>query len=142
MSAPEADGAGTSAGLLGGELLSGEGLERWSRAVAAAGVLHDGPRATVEIRVSGGPDGPLSWHAVLEPEAAPRYEPGPLPGADASYDQTWDEAVGQFSGGYEPVVAYMQGVLKVKGATRPLYELFKLWADPAHRAATASLLAT
>jgi len=98
--------------------------------------------AAVEIRVSGGPDGPLSWHAVLEPDAAPRYEPGPLPDADASYDQTWDDAVGQFSGGYEPVVAYMQGSLKVKGATRPLYELFRLWADPAHRAATASLLAT
>ena len=67
--------------------------------------------------------------------------PGPLPDADASYDQTWEEAVGQFDGGFEPVVAYMQGSLKVKGATRPLYELFRLWADPAHRAATASLLA-
>ena len=62
------------------------------------------------------------------------------PNADASYDQTWEEAVGQFDGGFEPVVAYMQGNLKVKGATRPLYELFRLWADPAHRSATGSLL--
>ena len=75
MSSPEA-GGGRSPGLLAGELLSGEGLERWSRAVADAGVLHDGPRATVEIRVSGGPDGPLSWHAVLEPDAAPGNGPG------------------------------------------------------------------
>jgi hypothetical protein len=136
VSSPDPAGEGGSAGLL-----SNAGLERWSRSVAAAGIVHDGPRATIEIRVSGGPDGPLAWHAVLEPDAAPCYVAGPLPDADASYDQTWDEAVGQFEGTFDPVVAYMQGTLKVKGATRPLYELFRLWAAPSHRSATASLRA-
>jgi hypothetical protein len=119
-------------------LLSGDWLERWSQAVADAGVLYDGPPATIEIRVSGGPDGAVTWHVVLLPDNAPRYVAGPLPDASASYDQAWDDVVAQFEGRFEPVVAFMQGSLKVKGATRPLYELFRLWADPVHRAATAT----
>jgi hypothetical protein len=121
--------------------LSGVLLQRWTSAVAAAGVVHDGPAGSVEVRVSGGPDGAVTWHVELEPGAPPRYIAGPLPEADASYDQSWADAVEQFAGRSEPVVGFMQGTLKVKGATRPLYELFRLWAQPAHRAATADLLA-
>jgi hypothetical protein len=120
-------------------MLSSDWLDRWSRAVADAGVVHDGPPAAVEIRVSGGPDGAVAWHVVLEPGSAPRYVAGPRPDANASYDQVWDDVVAQFDGVFQPVVGFMQGSLKVKGATRPLYDLFRLWADPAHQAATASL---
>jgi hypothetical protein len=123
------------------DLLSSGWLERWSQAVADAGVVHDGPPATIEVRVNGGPDGAVTWHAVLLPDNPPRYVAGPRPEADASYDQAWTDAVAQISGSYQPVVAFMQGSLKVKGATRPLYELFRLWARPAHRHATATVAA-
>jgi hypothetical protein len=36
----------------------------------------------------------------------------------------------------------MQGVLKVKGATRPLYELFRLWATPQHAAVWSRMAAS
>jgi hypothetical protein len=89
----------------------------------------------VEVRVAGGPDGAVVWHADLEPGEAPRYVSGPAPDATISYDQAWDDAAAQLEGRFDPCVAFMQGHLKVKGPTRPLYELFRVWASPAHRAA-------
>jgi hypothetical protein len=47
--------------------------------------------------------------------------------------------VGQLDGRFDPAVAFMQGNLKARGATRPLYELFRLWASPAHRSAWQQL---
>jgi hypothetical protein len=116
--------------------LSPEWLAAWSEAVARRGVSYDGPAATIEVRVDGGPEGPLTWRAQLAPGAPPRYEPGGGAGdPDVSYEQTWGDAVAQLDGAFDPCVGFMQGYLKARGATRPLYELFRLWNGPAHRAA-------
>ena len=106
-------------------------------AVAAAG--YDGAPAVVEITVKGGPDGARQLCVVLDP-AGVRYQPGSYPDGEppASFELTWDEATRFLEGEYEPVVGFMQGQLKVKGATRPLFELFRQWARPVHRAALRS----
>jgi hypothetical protein len=122
--------------------LTTEWLAAWSAAVAERGVAYDGPAATVEVRVDGGPDGPLTWRALLVPGAPPRYEAGAdSPEPDVFYEQAWSDAVAQLDGGFDPCVAFMQGNLKARGSTRPLYELFRLWDAPAHRAAWAELAA-
>ena len=68
--------------------------------------------------------------------------PGPLADAASSYDETWADATAQLQGRYDPCVGFMQGVLKVKGATRPLYEAFRLWASPQHADRTSQLSLT
>jgi hypothetical protein len=114
--------------------LTPEGRAGWSVGGAAAGVVSAGPAAAVEVRIDGGPDGAMSWHARLVPGAPPRYQAGGLDdGGGSSYEQRWEDAVAQLEGRFDPAVAFMQGNLKARGATRPLYELFRLWASPAHR---------
>ena len=103
---------------------------------------YQGCDGVVEVTLVGAPDGDITYHVVLQVGCGPRYEAGPaVPAADASFDQGWSDAVAQIENRFDPVVAFMQGSLKVKGATRPLYDLFYLWADPRHRAAWSALLA-
>lgn len=112
--------------------------EAWFEALSRAveGRRYDGPASVVEVRVAGGESGPVAYHVVLEPGAPLRYVAGPAPtDADASYDQEWADALAQAAGRYDPAVGFMQGNLKVKGSSRPLFELFRLWADPEVRAA-------
>lgn len=116
---------------------SDEWLAAVTDAVASAG--YDGPAGAVEITVQGGPHGPRKLCVVLDP-AGVRYQPGAYPDGEppASFELSWEEAAKFLAGEYEPVVGFMQGQLKVKGATRPLFELFRQWARPAHRRALTS----
>lgn len=115
--------------------LSDEWFEALTTAVAGA-ARYEGPASVVEVRVAGGEAGTVAYHVVLEPGAPLRYVPGPAPAeADASYDQPWADALAQAAGGYDPAVGFMQGNLKVKGSSRPLFELFRLWAQPSVRQA-------
>jgi hypothetical protein len=119
--------------------LSPEWFARLEAAVAA-GPHYAGPGLVVEVQVVGGDDGPVTYHVVLEDGGPLRYRAGASPGTvGASYDQTWADAAAQVRGRYDPAVGFMQGNLKVKGSSRPLLELFRLWADPAHRQAQARL---
>jgi hypothetical protein len=115
----------------------------WFEALGAAldgAVAYTGPTFVVEVRVVGGEEGAVPYHVVLEAGAPPRYVPGPAPRPpDASYEQPWPDAADQALGRYDPAVGFMQGNLKVKGSSRPLLELFRLWAMPAHRDAQARL---
>ena len=49
-------------------------------------------------------------------------------GASATLEQTYAEAAAQDRGEADPVVSYMRGETKTKGATRPVYELLRLLA--------------
>ncbi len=120
-------------------------VEPWSNAwlasvtEAVAGEVYDGAPSAVEITVKGGPHGARQFYVLLDPEGV-RYLPGAYPDGEppASFELSWDEANQFLAGSYEPVVGFMQGQLKVKGATRPLFELFRQWARPGQRRALAS----
>ncbi len=120
--------------------------EPWFAELDAA--VADAPRYagrpfTVEVTVVGGPGDRVTYHVDLVDGSGPRYAAGPSAvAADASYDLAWDDAVGQLRGSYEPAVGFMQGTLKVKGSSRPLFELFRLWALPDHIDAVARLAAS
>jgi len=121
------------------EFLSGEWFEQLD-AAAAAGPHYEGPDFVVEVRVVGADGGPVTYHVVLEGGHPLRHRAGAAPEpAGASYDQDWAAAVAQVQGRYDPAVGFMQGNLKVKGSSRPLLELFRLWADPAYQQAQARL---
>lgn len=104
-----------------------------------AGCIYNGPLGSVEVTLSGGPAGVYRYGVVLRPGAAPVYQAGAMPDADASYDQAWPDAVAQLAGAYDPAVGFMQGNVKTKGATRPLFELFQWWARADVRAALAGI---
>ena len=119
--------------------------EAWFEGLTAAvagGPRYAGPPLTVQVTVVGGPGDAVTYHVALVDGSPPRYVAGPSPTpADASYDLPWDDAVGQLHGTYDPAVGFMQGTLKVRGSSRPLFELFRLWADPSHEAALATVSA-
>lgn len=81
----------------------------------------------IDVVVTGGPDGAVTYHIILADGSPPTSLPGAAPGgAQATLEQSWKDAVAQASGDENPVVAYMRGTTKTKGGTRPLYELFRL----------------
>ncbi len=108
------------------------GSEAWlaarSDAARAAGLVHRGPSWTIDVVVSGG-DGPFTYHVALDDGASPSFRPGAAPGgASATLEQTYADAAAQARGEADPVVSYMRGETKTKGATRPVYELLRLLA--------------
>lgn len=114
---------------------------RWFTDVSArlAGCAYGGPPCSVEITVSGGPGGACRYGVVFVPGVGPQYQLGAQPDAEASYEQSWADAQAQIAGTFDPVVSFMQGALKVKGATRPLFELFQFWARPDAKAVLLGL---
>jgi hypothetical protein len=81
------------------------------------------------VVVSGGPEGPVTYHVALEDGAPPTFRAGAAPGgASATLEQTHADAAAQARGEADPVVSYMRGETKTKGATRPVYELLRLLA--------------
>lgn len=99
--------------------------------------------ATIVVGVLGGPDGDRTCAITLTAGKPPTWalvhSKQQVDQADVRYDLSWEAFVDQLVGNYEPAVGYMQGTLKVKGSSRPLYELFQLWDRPEHRAVLASL---
>ena len=91
------------------------------------GRTYHGPRRTIDVVVGGAPSGTLSYHVVLVDGAVPDVVAGAAPDRpDATLEQVWTDAVAQATGTLAPVVAFMRGQTKTKGATRPVYELLRL----------------
>lgn len=111
------------------ELLSDEWFAARNAAVAATGRLHHGPSTSIDVVVSGGPSGAVTYHVTLGDGSPPRFAPGPAEGgADATLEQSWAEASAQDRGDADLAVSFMRGETKTKGATRPVYELLRLLA--------------
>lgn len=122
------------------DFLSAAWFDELSTALAS-GPAHAGVPAQVDVVVKGGP-AKITYHALVEPGSPVRYAEGKAPEAGVVIDQSWDDAVAQARGEYDPKVGFMSGQLKVKGSARPLLELFRYQADDAYRQALASVVAT
>jgi hypothetical protein len=105
------------------------GSDAWLAAQSARAEVYQGAEPyTVDVVVNGdGRGGGVSYHVVLQPGDRPAFRPGVAPGgASALLELSRTDAEAQARGELHPVVGYMRGTTKTKGATRPLYELFRL----------------
>jgi hypothetical protein len=115
--------------------MTGIGSPAWLEERSGRGAAHHGEAAAIDVVVAGGPDGTITYHVALDPGSPPRFEAGAAPGgAAATLEMTWADATAEDRGELDPVVAYMRGTAKTKGATRPLYDLF----HALHRGRTAA----
>jgi len=103
------------------------GSDAWLAAQTDSGRAYHGEPYLIEVVVSGDRSGAaITYHVALEDGLPPQFRSGKAPGpASATLELSRTEAEAQRRGRH-PVVSYMQGSAKTKGATRPLYELFRL----------------
>ena len=103
------------------------GSDAWLASISGAGAVYHGEPYIIDVMVSGDRSGQgTTYHVVLEDGATPQFRPGAAGGhASATLEMSRSEAEGQRSGQH-PVVGYMRGSTKTKGATRPIYEFFRL----------------
>jgi hypothetical protein len=107
------------------------GTDSWLAEQSAAAAVYKGTeRYTVDVVISGDRSGDgVTYHVELQPGDRPSFRPGAAPGgASAQLELNRTDANAQARGELHPVVGYMRGTTKTKGATRPLYELFRLLA--------------
>lgn len=96
---------------------------------------HDGAAAQVETTVAGGPDGKVTYTVDLAAGGRPVFSPTSVDDPPAHVDQAYDDALAHLRGERDPVVNFMTGNTKMKGSSRPLYELWSYYARPEFRAA-------
>ncbi len=105
------------------------GSAEWLAARGEAARPYDGAAVlTIDVVVGKDRSGDgLTYHVVLEPGQRPQYRPGSAPGgAAATLELSRGDAEAEARGERRAVVGYMRGSTKTKGATRPLYEYFRL----------------
>ncbi len=106
--------------------LDGTGRSVWLGATGLA-ATYQGPPGIIEVTVTGDRKGELSLHhIVLVDGSVPTFAAGAAPARPvASLELSRKEAQVLLDGRLVPVVGYMRGTIKTKGATRPLYEFFR-----------------
>lgn len=105
------------------------GSEEWLQTRSRGARPYDGAvpyRIDVVVNADKGGAG-FIYHVALDPGSPPQYRVGAAPeGASATLELSRTDAEAEARGERRPVVGYMRGSTKTKGATRPLYELFRL----------------
>lgn len=112
--------------------LSQEWLDELCRVDAAGTEVPGGPAAAaegpavsarIECTVTAGPDGDVTWRAVLDRGTVVEAALGADPTADLTLSAPYEVAVAVLTGDLDPAVAYMQGRLKAAGDTAALHAL-------------------
>ncbi len=83
---------------------------------------------TVQVDVTGAPDGDLSMRAVFDGGRVADAGPGAADGPDATLTLTWKDALAVLTGDLDPSVAFMQGRMKVAGDMGLVLDLLALAA--------------
>ena len=105
------------------------GSDSWLAARSDGARPYEGAEAyRIDVVVNGDKVGDgFTYHVVLEPGTPPQFRAGAAPGgASATRELSRTDAEAEARGERRPVIGYMRGSTKTKGATRPLYELFRL----------------
>lgn len=95
-------------------LLSAQWFEL-QRSATADLPLRPGASASIQFDVAGGPDGPVSFHQVIEDGRVVAAADGPVDDADFTLIMRWDDFVDSLHGRFDPTVGFMQGRVKVTG---------------------------
>jgi len=112
-------------------------LEGWVDAVLAEGAALLGPTTldgTVQVDVTGGPDGDASVHATFAGGRLTGAGVGPVPLAHATLTLGEADAAAVLAGSLDPSVAFMQGRVKVTGDMGVVLDLLSAASTDAARA--------
>jgi len=118
--------------------------EAWAQAVREElSGLRGAPTlsGTVQVDVTGGPDGDVPVHAVLAAGRLVDAGPGPAADADAVLTLTAADARAVVAGHLDPSVAFMQGRMKVAGDMGVVLDLLALASSPPAAEAAARIAA-
>ncbi len=102
-------------------------------AVAAKGPSLAAVSARIQVDVTGGPDGDVRYHRVLEDGRLTAGGPGPAEEPDVSLTLRWGDAASVLRGELDPNVAFMQGRMKVVGSMGVLFDLLPVTTGQAYQ---------
>lgn len=99
------------------------------------------PGATAHLQyiVTGGPDGEIRYHWVVENGKILVDQLGEDPDAEVTMTITWDDSMKMQKGELDETAAFMQGRLKVQGNMGKLMSLMPLTQSPEYKAIKAKI---
>ena len=89
--------------------------------------------ARIQIEVTGGPEGDVSYHRVVEEGRLVATSLGRIEHPDLTLTVDWDDARELNTGAVDPSVAFMRGRMKVAGSMASLVDVLRLTATPEYR---------
>ena len=103
--------------------------------------VRPGASACIEYRVTGGPDGDVVFHTVLDDGRIAANQLGPAEDPDFTVALTHAEFVDVVRGELDPKVGFMQGRVKVIGNIGRMLSVLPVTTSDEWRAATQRVLA-
>ena len=104
-----------------------------TRAMGADQPGQTGLSARIQFEVTGGPDGDVSYHWVLEDGCLVASAGGAVGSPDVTLTMVWDDAVAVQRGDLDPNVAFMQGRMKVAGSMGVMMALLPVTNTPEYQ---------
>lgn len=98
-----------------------------------------GATARMQYRVTGGPDGDIVYHQVIEDGKMLESQLGEDPETEFTISQTYDDSVKILKGELDANAAFMQGKMKVDGNMGKLMSLMPLTQSPEYKAIQAKV---
>ena len=92
-----------------------------------------GTSARMQYVVTGGPDGDIRYHWVLENGKLLEAALGDVDDAEVTLTQSYEDAVKIAKGELDPNAAFMQGRIKVTGNMQKLMQLMPLTNAPEYK---------
>jgi putative sterol carrier protein len=104
-------------------------------AKALAQDFPETPGASVRMQqvVTGGPDGDVTYHTVIENGKTIEQALGEDPNAEVTLTNSYDDAVKIMKGELDANAAFMQGRMKVTGNMGKLMQLMPLTNSPEYK---------
>jgi hypothetical protein len=101
-----------------------------ARDLAGDQMIGFGVTGSVQCEITGGPDGDVTGHLVLEDGRLNGAGVGPIDQPDVVVTMVWADAASMQRGELDPNVAFMQGRLKVAGSMDVMLDLLKWVRTP------------
>ncbi len=92
-----------------------------------------GVSARLQFEITGGPDGDVTYHRVLEDGRLESSGVGAVGTPDVTLTMVWGDAVAMQRGDLDPNVAFMQGRMKVAGSMSVMMALLPVANTPEHQ---------